>query len=238
MAKHHPDENMLTEYAAGSLEWALSLSVAAHLHFCVTCRNSVWSLNHLGGTLLSNCDRAPIDTATFEKLMARIHSPQLQSESLQAVSASSTPDTDNPAPAENIIVVSKHTALTNPPRVVRKLIPRKLKWKFVTPSMKMAPLVTGQEKFGVALHRISSGGRVGRHNHRGREVTLVLQGSFSDGFGVYSAGDFVVREPGQIHRPTATENEDCICLTVSEMPAAMTGLWGKVLSPFLSTRPQ
>lgn len=231
MAKHHPDENMLTEYAAGSLEWALSLSVAAHLHFCATCRNTVWSLNHLGGTLLNNCDRAPIDTATFEKLMARIHSPQIQTTPVTPEDSDSTADT---------IVVSKHTALTNAPRVVRKLIPqgRKLKWKFVTPTMKMAPLVTGQQKFQVALHRISTGGRVARHNHRGREVTLVLQGSFSDGFGVYSAGDFVVREPGQIHRPTATENEDCICLTVSEMPVAMTGLWGKMLSPFLTIRPQ
>ncbi len=236
MAKHHPDENMLTEYAAGSLEWALSLSVAAHLHFCAPCRNTVWSLNHLGGTLLSNCEGAPIDTATFEKLMARIHSPELQhKEGAKTEATVDASGTDNPGAA---IIVSKHTALTNPPRVVRKLIPRKLKWKFVTPSMKMAPLVTGQQKFRVALHRISSGGRIGRHNHRGREVTLVLQGSFSDGFGVYCAGDFVVRESGQVHRPTATENEDCICLTVSEMPVAMTGLWGKVLSPFLSSRPQ
>lgn len=230
MINHHPDDNLLTEYAAGSLDWALSLSVAAHLHFCSACRNHVAGLNAIGGTLLNHCEKAGPDPGSFDSLMSRIRM-QADAQSEQGNDTSAGEATNRP------ILVSKNTALTNAPRVLRKLIPRKLRWRFVSPSIKMAPLITGQEKYQVSLHRISLGGKAAEHDHRGKEVTLVLQGSFSDGDGVYSAGDFLVREPGQVHCPTAAQNEDCICLTVLEAPVAVTGLLGRVLNPLLSVRP-
>ena len=33
---HHPDENMLIEFSAGTLDTAASICVSAHLHFCST----------------------------------------------------------------------------------------------------------------------------------------------------------------------------------------------------------
>lgn len=233
MINHHPDGSLLTEYAAGSLDWAVSLSVAAHLHFCSACRSQVASLNVIGGTLLSHCDRAGPDPGSFESLMTRIR-VQADARAEQAAADNHSAEAPN-----RPIPVSKNTALNNAPRVLRKLIPRnrKLRWKIVSPSIKMAPLKTGQEKYQVSLHRISIGGKAAEHDHRGKEITLVLQGGFSDGDGLYVAGDFLVREPGQVHCPTAAQNEDCICLTVVEAPVAVTGLIGKVLNPLLSVRP-
>ncbi len=233
MINHHPNVNLLTEYAAGSLEWAVSLSVAAHLHFCGACRSQIASLNALGGTLLSHCDRAGPEPGSFENLMTRI---RMQADAHAGQAATDNRSTETP---NRPIPVSKNTALINAPRVLRKLIShnRKLQWKIVSPSIKMAPLNTGQEKYQVSLHRISIGGKAAEHDHRGKEITLVLQGSFSDGDGVYAAGDFLVRESGQVHCPTSAQNEDCICLTVVEAPAATTGLLARVLNPLLSVRP-
>ncbi|RYZ78888.1 MAG: transcriptional regulator, partial [Moraxellaceae bacterium] len=98
-------------------------------------------------------------------------------------------------------------------------------------------LVTGQNQYEVAFQRITSGGKVIEHDHRGLEVTLVLHGSFSDEGGVYNEGDFLVRNPGDVHRPTATQNQDCLCLSVTEAPVSVTGFFGKFINPFLTIKP-
>jgi len=63
-----------------------------------------------------------------------------------------------------------------------------------------------------------------------------LTGSFSDEEGVYHPGDFLVKEPGNIHRPFAARNQECICLSVLEAPIRLTGM-KRVLNPFLSFTP-
>jgi putative transcriptional regulator len=125
------------------------------------------------------------------------------------------------------------------PKVIAKLLPRdgKLKWQRISSSLKTARLQTGQSQYEVAFQRISSGGKVVEHDHRGLEVTMVLCGSFSDEDGVYNQGDFLVRNPGEVHRPTATQNQDCLCISVVEAPVKVTGFFGKLVNPFLSFRP-
>jgi len=68
-------------------------------------------------------------------------------------------------------------------------------------------------------------------------VILVLHGRFSDADGVYVPGDFLVRRPGEIHRPIATEDQECLCFSVVEAPVAVTGVLGWLVNPFLSFRP-
>ena len=76
------------------------------------------------------------------------------------------------------------------------------------------------------------------HDHKGREITLVLYGSFSDADGVYEEGDFIVREPGDIHSPQATLDDECICLSVVEAPIRLVGPVMRGLNPFLSFKPE
>jgi putative transcriptional regulator len=35
------------------------------------------------------------------------------------------------------------------------------------------------------------------------------------------------------HRPVADEDEDCLCLTVTDAPLRLTGWLGRLLSPFV-----
>lgn len=232
MIKHRPDDNMLAEYAAGSLDWGLSLAVAAHLHFCSSSRNRVQQLNAVGGALLNTSKPEAVDSDAFQQLMSKI-----RTQDQSATEANKTPIVAKPkfAPGK----LNKDLLLVDLPPVVQRLLPedKPVKWRFVSPALRMARLYTGQNKYEVAFHRISTGGKVAEHDHQGLEVTLVLKGSFSDGDGVYTEGDFLVRQPGDVHRPTATQNQDCLCLSVVEAPVSLTGVMGKLINPFLSVRP-
>ena len=230
MIHHHPDDNLLTEYASGSLAWALSLSVAAHMQLCPRCRQKVVTLNTLGGALLTSAVSEPVAADSFANLMARIHSG--------ATSDNKTPKKIRPD--HELHAAYKHEPMLNRlPKVVAKLLPPngKLKWQRVSSALKTVHLVAGQNEYEVAFHCIRSGGTVVEHDHRGLEVTLVLHGSFSDENGVYSEGDFLVRHPGEVHRPTATLNQDCLCLSVVAAPVKVTGLLGVFINPFLSVNP-
>jgi putative transcriptional regulator len=227
MIKYHPDHNILAEYSAGSLDWALSLGVAAHLHFCRECRKTLAEFNQVGAAVLDQCPEVPVKEAVLSSLMTRI-----QTQSTHPVAPESRPENLHPS-------VERDTMLANLPKVVHKLMPRDkpLRWQKVAPSLKMARLTAGQDKYEVAFHRICSGGTVAHHDHRGLEVTLVLKGSFSDGDGIYGPGDFLVRQPGEAHKPTAAQNEDCLCFSICAAPVRLTGLLGRFINPFLSIRP-
>lgn len=235
MIRHHPDSNMLVEYASGSLPWAMSLAVTAHLQLCPQCRRESEQLNEVGGGLLE--DSAPQDTSAgaLAQLMQRIDN-----------SGDSTDNEDAPPVAAGAAAATRRStrddrdpALARLPQVIRKVLGgnRPLKWRRVSPALKMSRLATGQDRYEVAFHRICRGGKVAEHDHRGREVTLVLYGSFSDADGVYSPGDFLLREPGEVHRPTATQDQECLCLSVVEAPVSVTGPLGWLVNPLLSFRP-
>lgn len=225
MINYHPDDNLLTEYASGSLPVAIGLSVSAHLQMCPQCAKQTEQLNRLGGVILTTSKSEVVSSDCFAQLMTRIHQQDSKTQAQSTCAKAHLPYPD--------------LAVDKLPKVVKKLLPAdgKLTWKRVSSILKTAYLTVGQGDYEVALQKIRSGGEVIEHDHRGLEITLVLSGSFSDEHGVYSEGDFLVRNPGDIHRPTATKNEDCLCLSVMSAPVAITGLVGKLLNPFVAFKP-
>lgn len=241
MIRHHPDSNILLEYTAGSLPWAMSLAVSAHLQLCPQCRQQHQQLDSVGGTLLDDCDPEVVESDVLTRLMDRIEQSEQPAETDFAETEVQQPvrQTRQPGSTSNALNSSGDPALANLPRVVKKLIGKNqpLRWKRVSPALKMSRLSSGQNRYEVAFHRICKGGKVAEHDHRGREITLVLYGSFSDADGIYTPGDFLLREPGEVHRPTATQDQECLCLSVVEAPVSVTGFLGWLVNPFLSFRP-
>ncbi len=221
MIQHHPDDNLLVEFASGGLAWGLCLLVSAHLEKCHSCKLKIQMQERIGGGLLCQLAAAEPAPDSLATLLAKI-------------------DGEAPSPA---------TLLPQPPpagprqagypRVLNKLLHHNpaMKWQRISRGLRACRLITGQQRYEICLHHITRGQQVHQHDHGGLEITLVLQGSFSDAQGIYHAGDFVTRHPGQVHRPTASQNEDCLCLSAVEAPAQLTSIFGRLLNPFLRFRP-
>lgn len=223
MINHHPDDNLLVEYASGSLEWGVSIGVQAHIQLCVECRHRITQLQSVGGALLQTSAESAVSANLFDSVMAKIQ--QAPQSSLPASTIGAIEHAD--------------PLLKDLPAIVRKLLPKTspIRWRKVSADLKTAYLSSGQNQYEVAFQRIGRGGKVVEHGHRGVEYTLVLAGSFSDESGAYRVGDFLVRRPGEVHRPTATLDQDCLCLSVVEAPVKITGWLGWLVNPFLRIHP-
>ncbi|MBX2808822.1 MAG: ChrR family anti-sigma-E factor [Cellvibrionaceae bacterium] len=217
---------MISEFVAGSLPSAQAIAVSAHLSYCTQCQQHVKKLEVLGGQLLEALPAAALDEALFAKLEQRIQSMQTDKRCETAMAAT----------AETVAVEVDAKGL---PSIIRQLLSKQasLQWKCIGASLKRAPLHTGQNRYEVSLNRIAAGGKVVQHDHRGEEITLVIKGSFSDEDGLYQAGDFILKQPGDIHRPLAAKHEQCVCLVVQEAPILLTGVLAKWFNPFLKVYP-
>lgn len=230
MLHNHPSDNTLLEFSAGNLPTAIALCVSTHLSHCPCCKNKISEYNVLGGSFLKNTIEPEPVKFTFNELMNKID----QSDSA----------------ADDIPEVLKtqqdkiKTAFENSHRINEKVITKLLKvneplnWRKISRDLHEAVLTTGQSTHEVCFHKISKGGKVAQHDHTGLEITVVLEGSFSDESGTYVAGDFIEKYPGETHKPRATQNSDCLCLTVVEAPVKVSGFMGKVVNPFISFRPR
>ena len=217
----HPTNDMLLDYASGALTPGMCLSVSAHLHFCEECRDRYSELIAVGGDALEMAPPAELAPDALDAVLSRLD------------------DLDHHV----IEKQTRHQVLPEDkaklPDFIKDLLPETgAKWKMLSPALRVSRIPVGEERYELALHKIKAGGKVPAHDHKGLEVTVVLQGSFSDGDGIYREGDFLIRKPGEQHRPTASQNESCICLSVSEAPIRLTGPINKFMNPLFSVSPQ
>ena len=238
MTQLHPDSDWLTDYAAGSLDDSHALCVSAHLQHCSTCRAEVEQLARVGGALLDAASPEN-DNATERKDNAAnnvaescaIDDDQVE-QTLAMLPPMERPEQDS---AEGTPVESSASL----PRAIKTLAPaglESLPWKRFGKNLSIADIAKVDDKREVALHRLEPGAAVAHHDHSGREITVVLTGSFSDRNGQYYPGDFIVREPGEQHQPTASENTSCVCLSVTEAPVRFTGPLTRLFNPILAYR--
>ena len=64
--------------------------------------------------------------------------------------------------------------------------------------------------------RLDPGQAVPAHGHTALEATVVLEGRFSDGHGIYQRGDIVLGRPGMRHQPAAYGEQCCVCYVAKE----------------------
>ena len=214
--KHHPSRAMLVDFSAGNLGTAESICVSAHLHFCDQCRNELMRLDQVASQLMTEAEPQTIDEDLFDSVMSKIDAL--------------------PEGPTKVEIEEK----SDFPHTVAKLINETEsapKWRRMSSSVDVARFQTGQNKFEVALHRICAGGKTPHHGHNGTEFTVVLKGSFSDEKSVYTEGDFIIRQPGDVHQPMGAKNGECICLSAQEAPIKLTSLLGYLLNPWLRINP-
>ncbi|WP_439133347.1 ChrR family anti-sigma-E factor [Pseudomaricurvus sp.] len=227
MTKHHPGIDRLTAFSAGSLPFNQALCISAHLQYCPQCRQAVKRLNQVGSELFSELPTVTVTDTLKERVMAQLDAP--------AAPELTEPQSAVDGRAENN--AGSTAANSNVPRCLQKLIPNgldALRWKRLSPSIYATKLCRDVDGSKVEMLRIKPGGQVAAHNHTGEEVTLVLQGSFSDSEGVYNQGDIIYRnKDDKHHRPLASQDAECICLTSVQAPIQFTGFFARLFNPFI-----
>lgn len=214
MATFHPQLELLTEYAAGSLSVAQSACVAAHLNYCGECRHSVTQLQNIGAALFESNDPAPVGDTLLNRVLARL---------------------DEDAPLHYASATERSYSNATPALLQRLMQGdfSDLPWRKITEALRITRLQTGDPNYEFALYRIRAGGVIPDHGHRGNEMTLVLEGGFSDDRGTYHPGDFTFRRSDDHHAPRALAEQDCICLAVLDAPLRFTGWKYRWMNPFL-----
>ena len=222
MVKYHPDTRFLTDYAAGSLPESQALCVAAHLHYCHSCRKHISELTELGAELFMTQVPDNVNSDSFTVLMEKLDAPQPESQP-------NTIDTDQ--------VTSNLVERDALPKAIRKLTKgniEKLSWRNLGKSFRYATIQTSDSHRESSLLEIKAGGEIPNHHHSGDEITVVLKGSFSDQEDRYHVGDYIVRTSGETHTPVASQDEDCLCLATLDAPIIMNNWIYRLLTPFIN----
>jgi putative transcriptional regulator len=212
---HHPGDDLLIGYAAGSQAEPLALVVATHLAFCPRCRQQVARLEELGGVLLEAQEPEALGEGSLARVLERLD---------DAAPEAPLPTAGEAAPVDPRV-----------PRPLRDYLGaalEQLDWVSYR-GMDKAELLPEFPGFRTRLMRIKSGTAMPAHTHEGTELTLVLAGGFSDETGHFLRGDVAEADASVDHRPVADPGENCLCLAVTDAPLRLTGPIGRLLNPFL-----
>ena len=111
----------------------------------------------------------------------------------------------------------------------------KIKWKQVFKGFnEFTAKIHGDDE--LKLIKMDPGASVPLHSHGGKEYILVLEGSFCDEYGKYSRGDIQINDQKIKHTPIASQNDGCICLTITEKDVIFYGKFGSFLNLFTFIR--
>ncbi|MGH1329752.1 MAG: ChrR family anti-sigma-E factor [Paracoccaceae bacterium] len=202
---HHTPDALLAAYAAGSLPAPYELVIAAHISLCVECRAALEAHHAAGGIVLEETAGAPLSVGLKTSVLDLLDAPV----------------TDKPAAARAGIY---------PGPVMEALKGQPPRWKSLGLGVRQSILSDGHEG-SVRLLYIPGGQAVPDHSHNGLELTLVLQGSFSDETGRFGVGDLEIADESLEHTPMADPGAPCICLAATDAPLRFRSFIPRLLQP-------
>lgn len=204
-------DDLLLAYAAGMLPEAPSLVVAAQASLRSDVRRAVGEYEAVAGALLEESEAAELSCDLRANVLA------LLDEDL--------PDTARPPQRGDQRVPAPLWGYVGTDV-------ERLGWRRVMPGLKDCVLPTSGG--GTArLMWVKGGTKVPAHTHQGLEMTLVLEGAFSDPTGTYGPGDLQLADGGLDHSPAAESGSHCLCLVVTEAPIRLTGRFGRLMNRFI-----
>jgi putative transcriptional regulator len=208
---HHPDDELLAAYAAGSLDLGQHVAIATHLAACEVCRNWVQALERVAGALITEASPSALAAGALERALQRLDEPA------------------PPAPQAR-----------RPCADAPKSLPGFVKrydfgpWRWVAPRLSMRPILLPEPTpTRVFLLKGAAGTKLVQHAHTGFEMTCVLTGAFRHRGGRYGPGDFDFGDGAVRHGPQVEAGEECVSLVAMQGELRFQGLLGRLLQPFI-----
>ena len=215
--RHHPREETLLAYAAGTLVPAISALVACHLALCPRCREEVRVMERIGGALLARLGDAPPghDAATgriLERALSAAGELRRPSAARDGAPASALPRP-----------LARHLGMELDD----------IPWKTLAPGVEQFKIKLARRGGDLRLLRVQPGRKLLRHGHYGSELTLVIEGAYADETGDYQAGEVADLDEDVEHRPRVIGEEPCLCIIAGETHPRYNSLKVRLLRPFL-----
>ncbi len=203
--KHHIPDAMLAAYAAGNLPHAFAVAVASHVSLCEQCRVALEAHQAVGGAVLEETAAVAVSSSLKDSIFAQLD-------------ASYTPEP----------VYERNGMFPGP--VMEAMKGRAPRWKKLGMGVRQ-DILSADSNGSVRLLYIPPGQAVPDHSHNGLELTLVLQGSFSDETGRFGVGDLEIADEDLEHTPVADPGDPCICLAATDARLQFRALVPRLLQP-------
>jgi putative transcriptional regulator len=203
---HHIPDDMMAAYVAGTLPHPFAMVVATHISLCPDCRADYGAHQTLGGAVLQRTENVALSSSLKSNVMALLDEPV------------------RPEPIYDARDIY-------PGPVMEALKGRSPRWKTLGMGVRQS-ILSATDTGSVRLLYIPAGQAVPDHSHNGLELTLVLQGSFSDETGSYGVGDVEIADEELEHTPIADAGDACICLAATDAPLRFNAFMPRLLQPF------
>lgn len=208
---HHIPANLIAAYAAGTLPEAYSLVIACHVSLCDSCRADLEAYETLGGEVLDRGAESALAPDALEATLALI-----QAEPVSRAAPKPRQQSAFPAPLQDYAGAT----------------PDAVRWKSIGGGVRQAVLDCKGGATARLLY-IPGGKAVPEHGHNGLELTLVLQGAFSDSVARFARGDVEIGDGDLEHQPVAEMGEACICLAATDAPLKFRSIMPRLFQPFI-----
>lgn len=210
----HPSQQQLAAYVAGSCDYATALVIAAHCDMCESCRQKVALLNQQAS------EQAFADVASLSADYTRM---------LADITALPVAEAAPVKPFDGMVELDGRKFKL--PRALHRYAAKTGNWSHLVGKLWQAPVDLGCAGKATFIY-MEKGGSVPEHTHRGSELTLVLDGEFSDGVRDYDSGDFILLDQQHTHSPHSQADEGCLVFSIVDKPLHFTSGLARLLNPF------
>jgi putative transcriptional regulator len=197
-------DSLFAGYVSGSLPVPLHVMVDAHLELSDANRPMVAAMENAAGDVL--CDVVPVGLSSRDDALEAIFSSGGQIGSRPAQKGRIAGE---PGLPRALVEFVGHSIDTIP-------------WRTVMPGFREFDM-DDQDGFHLSMFWIKPGRTMPAHTHAGSEITLVLDGAFTDQRGHFKRGDISIADASVDHRPVADGDSPCIGFAVTEGPLRLTG---------------
>lgn len=211
--EHHPPEEFLGRFAAGRLDRAEHIVIAAHVSMCAHCRRLVAAFERVGGAALEAAEPVALAAGAFDAALARIE----RGEAGHVAQAAERP---------------RRAELEGLPKVLDRYEIGPV--RRVAPGLsKRAIVIPGEGKSRAFLLMAEPGTRMLEHTHTESELTCVIKGSFSHEGGRFGPGDFDLGDDTIDHQPVVGSDMPCVCIVAMSGRLRINGIMGRLIEPFI-----